>query len=618
MKYRPEIDGLRALAVIPVIFFHAGFNIFRGGFVGVDIFFVISGFLITSIILKEMEKGQFSLVHFYERRARRIFPALFLVIFCSLPFAYFILLPDAMEDFSKSVISASTFWSNIFFWLQTDYFATQAELKPLLHTWSLAVEEQYYIFFPVFFILCWRFGMRWIIGILVFAFIASLSLAQWGAYNAPNPTFYLLPMRGWELLIGAFVAIHLNRNSSQASSFVQQSGSAIGLILILYSIFSFDKDTPFPSFYALVPTIGTALILLYANKDTFVHRLLSLKVFVLVGLMSYSAYLWHQPIFAFMRHATDSTPEPSIMLALCLTVFPLSYLSWKYVENPFRNKTKINRKSIFTLSIIVILLASSFGLAGALTKGNFWRYSDDDMRIFKSRKNFGELVWLIKNEREGKPFVTDAGKKVLVVGDSNSGDLMNVLNAIQTDEQLQFSSIRVNNICGNLYVERTLFENNIPPSSRKICRDADNLFTEKSKQLFMDADIVFIATGWQEWEVAFLPQSLKNLVNEFGNKFFVFGTKRLFYSQHDIIAVPVPQRYEMHIEPKPETFTINAQIKNSVDSPFIDPLQFFCKENKCTLFDENNDIITFDGFHLTPAGVKYFAQRFPRKYLESK
>ena len=618
MKYRPEIDGLRAIAVLPVILFHAGFSLFSGGFVGVDIFFVISGFLITSIILKEMHLGKFSIIHFYERRARRIFPALFLVIFSCLPFAYFILLPDAAEDFSKSIVSASTFWSNIFFWTQAGYFDTQAELKPLLHTWSLAVEEQYYIFFPVLFLLFWRWGLNKIIGILVLTFLLSLSLAQWGAYNVPNPTFYLLPTRGWELLIGAFVAIYLYKTPIRKDNPFQQVGSIFGLAFILFAIFNFDKETPFPSLYALVPTIGTALIIIYANSGTFVYRLLSIRVIVMIGLLSYSAYLWHQPILAFARHAIDEDLTPSLMFALSMAVFPISYLSWKYVENPFRDKSKFSRSAIFKLSVIAILFTCGFGLVGTLTKGNLWRYSDDDMRIFQSRKNYGELVWFIKNQHEGKPFVENSGKKILIVGDSNSGDLINILSEIHTDESLQFSSIRVNNICGNLYIERTLFEHNIPLASQKICRDSDKLFTDKTKNLMEDADIVFIAFGWHEWEVDFVPKSIKNLVTEFGDKFIVFGTKRMIYSQQDILSESVPQRYDMRILPKPETLAINEQIENSISVPFIDPLDMFCNDKTCALFDENKDMMTFDGFHLTPAGVSYFAKRFPLKYLDKR
>ena len=195
MKYRSEIDGLRALAVLPVIFFHAGFELFSGGFVGVDVFLVISGYLITTIIISEMSEGKFSILKFYERRARRILPALFFVMLVSLPFAWLWLTPKDLKDFGQSLIATSTFSSNILFWLESGYFDTATELKPLLHTWSLAVEEQYYILFPIFLLITWRLGLKWILSILAIILVISLGAAHWGAYNKPNAAFYLLPTR---------------------------------------------------------------------------------------------------------------------------------------------------------------------------------------------------------------------------------------------------------------------------------------------------------------------------------------------------------------------------------------------------------------------------------------
>jgi peptidoglycan/LPS O-acetylase OafA/YrhL len=213
MKYRAEIDGLRALAVLPVILFHAGFELFSGGFVGVDVFFVISGYLITTIIISEMAEGKFSIVNFYERRARRILPALFFVMLMCLPFAWMWLTPNDLKDFGQSLVAVSTFSSNILFWRESGYFDTAAELKPLLHTWSLAVEEQYYILFPIFLMFTWRLGLKWILILLSMVFLVSLGIAQWGAYNSPSAAFFLLPARGWELLVGVFVAFYLKYNT---------------------------------------------------------------------------------------------------------------------------------------------------------------------------------------------------------------------------------------------------------------------------------------------------------------------------------------------------------------------------------------------------------------------
>ena len=229
MKYRAEIDGLRALAVLPVILFHAGFEWFSGGFVGVDVFFVISGYLITTIIISEMAEGKFSIANFYERRARRILPALFFVMAVSIPFAWLWLTPTDLANFGQSLVAVSTFSSNILFWLESGYFDTSAELKPLLHTWSLAVEEQYYILFPIFLMLTWRLGIKRILILLSIIFLISLGVAQYGAYHFPTATFFLLPTRGWELLVGVFAAFYLKYNTHLKSHSINQTLSLLAL-----------------------------------------------------------------------------------------------------------------------------------------------------------------------------------------------------------------------------------------------------------------------------------------------------------------------------------------------------------------------------------------------------
>ena len=223
--YRREIDGLRALAVVPVILFHAGFRAFSGGYVGVDVFFVISGYLITSLIIAEKALGTFSLARFYERRARRILPALFVVMAVCIPVAWLCLLPSDMEAFSKSLVAVSVFASNVLFYRESGYFAADAELKPLLHTWSLAVEEQYYVLYPLFLLAAWRFGRKWVVASIAIVALFSLALAQWGAFNSPAATFFLLPTRGWELLAGALIAFYCRSRHSPASSESSSPGS---------------------------------------------------------------------------------------------------------------------------------------------------------------------------------------------------------------------------------------------------------------------------------------------------------------------------------------------------------------------------------------------------------
>lgn len=369
MDYRREIDGLRALAVLPVILFHAGFEKFSGGFVGVDVFFVISGYLITTIILAELEQGNFSIVNFYERRARRILPALFLVMLVCIPFAWFWLLPSDMKDFSQSLVAVSFFASNILFWRASGYFDTAAELKPLLHTWSLAVEEQYYVLFPLFLMLFWRLGRRWILVTLGLVFVASIAVAEWAAYAKPAAAFYLLPTRGWELLIGAFVAFYLSKaNRKEFGKAVSEVGGWLGVALILYAVFAFSKATAFPGLYALVPTLGTVLVILFATQQTTVGKFVGNKAFVGVGLISYSAYLWHQPLFAFARNRSLTEPSHTVFLVLSLTALVLAYFSWRYVEAPFRRKT-FSRCKVFIFAGVASVLMIAIGLYGNYKNG---------------------------------------------------------------------------------------------------------------------------------------------------------------------------------------------------------------------------------------------------------
>ncbi|MDB5980590.1 MAG: acyltransferase [Pseudomonas sp.] len=379
LNYRPEIDGLRTLAVVPVILFHAGFQFFSGGFVGVDVFFVISGYLITSIILAEMLAGKFSVTNFYERRARRILPSLFVVMLICLPMAWVWLDSLDFKFFSKSLIAVPTFSSNILFWRESGYFDAAAELKPLLHTWTLAVEEQYYVFFPLLLMLTWRLGRKWITAILIIGALLSLAISERGAANESSATFYLLHARAWELLVGSFIAFYFSwrPRSETGPQALHQTATLLGVLLIGYAIFAFDNSTAFPGVHALIPTLGAALIILFANARTWVGKVLSTRVFVLIGMISYSAYLWHQPIFAFARSASLVEPKWTEMLALAVLSLVLAYLSWRFIEQGFRNKSAITRRQIFTSGAFVSLLFIGVGLTGYVNNGFASRFNVD-------------------------------------------------------------------------------------------------------------------------------------------------------------------------------------------------------------------------------------------------
>jgi peptidoglycan/LPS O-acetylase OafA/YrhL len=357
--HRREIDGLRALAVIPVMLFHAGFRLFGGGFVGVDVFFVISGFLITSLIVAEMQADEFSFLSFYERRIRRIFPALFLVIAVSALCAFLIMLPHQLKQFADSVSSVSYFGSNFEFASKSGYFDVNVDELPLLHTWSLAVEEQFYVIFPAFMMLIWRFGSMRIATVFAVFTILSLGIAEWGWRTHPTQNFFLLPGRMWELFTGSLAALYLNQYKRQNFSY-DNLLAGFGLLLIICSIFLFDDSTPFPSFYTLAPVAGTLAIVLFATPHTIVNRLLSTAPMVGIGLISYSAYLWHQPLFSFARIAKLEEPSTTLLLFLCFAAFGLAWMTWRYVEIPFRRRSNFTRAAIFTgfATLTVIMFAA--------------------------------------------------------------------------------------------------------------------------------------------------------------------------------------------------------------------------------------------------------------------
>ena len=428
MKYRSEIDGLRAVAVLPVILFHAGFDAFEGGFVGVDVFFVISGYLITSILIADIERGDFSLLRFYERRARRILPALFFVMACCLPFAWAWMYPDQLTAFARSLVAVSLFVSNILFWQESGYFSAIAEEKPLLHTWSLAVEEQYYLLFPIFLVLVWRFGRNGAFWSILVLALGSLALAEWGARNEPTANFYLTPTRAWELFAGSLAAFVVRRHGPRGN----EPLAALGLAAILFALLFYDSSTPFPGLYALVPVLGTVLVILFADAGTLTARFLSLRAMVGIGLISYSAYLWHQPLFAFARIRSAEEPAPLLMIALAAVSLVLAAFSWKYVEQPFRGRSatfRIGRPTVFALSAIGMIAFTAIGTWGAL-KDFDYRLTDTERQIltwetYPRQGYYREGTCFLEPSRDYTQFdpACDAGGEVVVWGDSYAAAL---------------------------------------------------------------------------------------------------------------------------------------------------------------------------------------------------
>lgn len=449
LHYRPEIDGLRALAVVPVILFHAGLPAFAGGFVGVDIFFVISGYLITSIVIKELDQGHFSFGNFYERRARRILPALLLVMLCSMPFAWRWMMPDELKDFAQSLLAVLLFSSNLLFWQESGYFDGEADLKPLLHTWSLGVEEQFYLLFPLSAWLAWRCFRQHVVPFYLALLLASLLASQWRLAEDASAAFYLLPFRAWELLLGALLALREAKAGGRTPPRWGELSGAVGLLLILLSLALFGKETPFPGFAALLPTLGTLLLIHGASSSTVVGKLLGQRLLVGIGLISYSAYLWHQVLFALTRLYTFNTAHIDVYKMLALLSFALAFLSWKYVEGPFRSASRVPFRPLVITLAVATLTVAGFGLAAVATDGfetSFNRGLNETQRLYHlNARESARLKRLGENYLQHDDCIIDTpnvserflsqfqqcarsrGKALLVIGDSHSGNVFRAL-----------------------------------------------------------------------------------------------------------------------------------------------------------------------------------------------
>lgn len=360
VNYRPEIDGLRALAVFPVVLYHGGFSFFGGGFIGVDVFFVISGYLITTIILKDLEENSFSLINFYERRARRILPALFLVIIFSSILAFVFLTRSEVGSYFRSVVASILFYSNYYFYKTTPYFRSESDLEPLIHTWSLSIEEQFYVIFPLFLIFLNKYFKDKILIILILGFLFSLIVCHIAALKTGGTfNFYFTLTRAWELALGSISAYFIFKNKINLTKKINNFISFIGLFLIIFPIFYFTRQTIYPSFYTLIPTIGTVLIILFADKSTFANKILSKKFLVSIGLVSYSFYLWHQPLYAIGRIYFDNFSDTLKISSLAVSLI-LSYFSYTFIEKIFRNKKKINSKTFLKYILFFLLILLSF------------------------------------------------------------------------------------------------------------------------------------------------------------------------------------------------------------------------------------------------------------------
>ena len=493
LTYRPEIDGLRAIAVGAVILYHAqivifGNEPFRGGFLGVDIFFVISGYLITSIIYKELvTTGSFSFKNFYERRIRRILPALLFVMLVSLPFAWLYLLPESFVDFSKSILYSLGFGSNFYFHLSgQQYGAESGFLKPFLHTWSLSIEEQYYILFPVVLLITFKYFKKYLIHILLVGFILSLGIADWTSRNYPSISFYFIHTRMWELIAGSMLAYFEITNGHRSQNrILNKILPFTGIILIGYSILFFSDEMFHPSFYSLSPVVGVCLIIWFSNENEIITKILSTKLFVGIGLISYSLYLWHYPIFAFARVTYFLEDNFVKELLSGVVILIVSIVSFYFIEKPFRNKKNQFKKLLIILfSLIVLLVSFNFYV---INNGGF-------------NKRMPEILQVELRGENVNFFQKDNTKKVVLIGDSHARMLENKLN-----EEMRKNDLSLFRFETDLYLKDF---NKVDRKTKKI----DKTYSEGNTKIdnFLEEHSDLIVIIHQRWSVYFLEKYFDN------------------------------------------------------------------------------------------------------------
>ena len=651
IKYRPEIDGLRAIAVSAVILYHAQITIlshqpFKGGFIGVDIFFVISGYLISSIILQELvTTGTFSFKHFYERRIRRILPALLFVMLSSLPFAWMYLLPSSFVDFSKSILYSLGFSSNFYFYYSgLVYGAESGLLKPFLHTWSLSIEEQFYILFPIVLLITFKYFRKYLIHVLILGFLISLGLAEWTIRNYPSASFYFLHTRMYELLAGSILAYFEITNGRRIKNKkLNIILPSIGLLLIGYSVLFFNDTMFHPSFYTLCPIIGVCLIIWFSIKKEIITKILSAKLFVGIGLISYSLYLWHYPIFAFVRISNFALEDLFNKLLLGILILLLSIFTYYFVEIPFRNK-KINYRKIFSIVIILIFsitLANSYvvlkdGKIGYLYKKLSNIYLNNDILNINLRVK----SWKYVKNHNLQTFQSKDKIKILIVGDSHSKDLFNAFS-------------QNSNLFKKYEILRYGTDNRSSLSFDKNLNEADLIKFNQSK-IFNQSNIIIISNYFSD-EESF--DKLNIFLKTFKNK-----KKIILTSNSNIYMSPKKSTTNIFFNAKLTLFddfllknkkekkfidkdlssddkykinnyyyeNLNLDILNNInnklkklakkhDVQFIRKKDYQCNLNKkiCFGVTDRGMKIHFDNDHYTLEGAKFFGERiFDIKWLK--
>lgn len=577
-SYRKEIDGLRAIAVLSVILCHANFRFFEGGYIGVDIFFVISGYLITKNILQNINNSNFSLLGFYKKRVLRILPTLYLVILVCNILSYWLMMPDELKNYGQSILATSLFSNNILLWLTSGYWDLTSEFKPLLHTWSLGVEEQFYLLYPFILIYLTKNFKDKLLFIIVIITVLSYGLAYY--LNNLNPlfSFYLLPTRVWELLLGAIISIsNINRKPTINGLRSDSILSIIGLLMIAVSIILFSKNNSAPAFI-LVPTIGTVLILFYANENTITNKILSFAYVKYIGIISYSLYIWHQPIFAFAKIYSINPPS-NFFYAVCIIVcFFLAFFTWKFVEEPARRSVGIFSNTIILILIILTIANVAYGFYLNKTYGISTRFFDPPVEIKDIDKRFyNERVFSFKSDN----FINDGRLKILVIGNSYGRDFVNMNLETFNNKKIEL-------------IYRDDMTDCIESYNNRISQD-----------LYNQSNIIIFASGYNE-------NCLFNDINHAeANKknIFYLGFKQFGYNLNWLIRLNSKERANLYNPILSENIDIEYIMQEKVPAKnYISIIKPIVKDGKIPITDSDGMPLSTDRNHLTKFGAIYLGR----------
>jgi peptidoglycan/LPS O-acetylase OafA/YrhL len=607
LTYRPEIDGLRAISVVSVVLFHAEFAGFGGGFVGVDVFFVISGFLITRILIEENLAGNFSPARFYERRARRILPALYVVVAACFAAALYLMLPSGLTEFSGSAIAALLFASNLYFWRYNDYFGPSAAEEPLIHTWSLGVEEQYYLLFPVLILFLWRLGIGRVAALIAAATLASLAFSEVLWRHFPEMNFYLLPSRAWQIGVGSLGAFLWHRTGGvPVPRRVGEAAAALGLALVAASVLLLDAGTPTPSLAGAGPVVGAVLVLLFATRGTMTGRLLALRPMVWIGLASYSAYLWHQPLFAFTRLATDEALSIGTSLALCMLTFLLAWATLVLVERPFRNRAFLTRRQVFVgaaSGTLVLLAGAGTVLQSGGLKATYPPYLQDAVTMNGRQQGF-YVRRAYNDAAKHANFVEDGKPRLLVIGDSYSQDFYNMIRETGAFAGYEIVVRYIQARC-QIYLGPEDVTRFIDPDDRAFC--AEEARAADMVGIARQADVVIFAASWGEWAAERLPTTLESFGFRPEQTVLVIGRKDFARLNRPLVAgASARDLPAMRAEPPREGLAVVQEMRECLpDTVLIDPYEILCPGGTCPLFTPGGELISADGAHLTKAGATY-------------